>query len=127
MKKLILLFLLLIAGVRASAQQPPCTPPCGLTDTVASLTSLIDSVERGALNPFLKKENASVIEYTFVLTRAKKDVTYFETVKGEEITPRVKARIKSAEPGDKIVIINVKVVQGGKEVTLQKATRYTLQ
>jgi hypothetical protein len=128
MKKIFFLSIFILALGRSAFAQDGLPKPTiyGITDTVLSIAQLQDSVAHASDMHFVVVKGAIVQGFTLVYTPVH-GAPYIDNVKGRSIDGEIKYRIKSAAPGDKIAITNVKILYLKQDSEIRTGVMYTLQ
>jgi hypothetical protein len=118
--------LLALCAISAKAQTEPKATLYGITTPTPTVRQVIDSIENADPASVVRVDNAVVLGFTLVHSPAS-GVPFVEEMKGRGISPRLQARLKTAKPGDKIIISNVKISANGGQAVTNKGMLYVLQ
>ena len=126
MKKLLLFTVFLLLASVTQAQNQPRAALYGITDTFVAATRLKDSLENASPMSIVKVENAVVRGFT-IIHNPVNGTPFVEQADGKTVSSQLRARLKNARPGDRVLISNIKVFTMGRETVIRSGTVYMLQ
>jgi hypothetical protein len=125
MKKLLFFFLVLLLAKTVSAQEEPKPRLYGIKDTSLSIGRFQDSLDHGDPTHFVTAENTVVLGYMVIFMPV--SGTGFSELSDKTISNALKARLKSAVPGDRVHISHVRIFYNGHEAVILKGITYILR